>query len=51
MMRWEATGDMPAKVSHLGYEAWCEDCDTGSGITTRTEARKWKKNHNQRNHS
>lgn len=42
---------MPAKVSHLGYEAWCEECDTGSGITTLTEARKWKKDHNQRYHS
>ena len=41
---------MPAKVSHMGYEAWCGECETGSGVTDLIEAEKWKKDHNQKFH-
>jgi hypothetical protein len=41
---------MSAYVSVAGWEAWCQDCLEGSGVTEEDEAREWAKKHNDRKH-
>jgi hypothetical protein len=40
-----------AKVTRLGWEAVCEECETCSGCcNTRAEAEDWKREHNHTHH-
>jgi hypothetical protein len=39
---------MKATVRSLGWEAWCDGCQDGSGCTTRQDAVAWKRSHDSR---
>jgi len=41
-------GSAKAVIRKLGWEAWCEGCDDGSGaVLNREEAAAWKKLHDE----
>ncbi len=40
----------PALVKVAGYEAWCQECGDGSGVTDHEMANIWARNHNGRVH-
>ena len=38
------------RIYVAGYEAWCDTCGSGSGVTEKEEAQEWKARHDATNH-